>query len=114
MRQVSFESVVTGNYIDNYSYLKEYQYDPEGDPATYIEALKNTEILQHESLIADGTDQGTEHIRHVAKTFNLSYQLLNTDEPVDKTARQLLAWATVFEAGNENATTAGRGLQCAQ
>jgi len=81
------------------SYLKENQHDPEGDPATYTEALKNTEILQHESLIADGTNQGTEHIRHVAQTFNLSYQLLDTDEPVDETARQLLTRAAVFEVG---------------
>lgn len=69
-------------------------------PADYLAQLKDPALLDHPSLIGRGADYSpTEHDLHVARTFALSYQRLDSTGAIDLLARQLLARAACFAPG---------------
>lgn len=79
------------------SFLARYEHAPFGQPAAYLEQLRKGDILDHPSLQGKGSDfLPTEHGRHVAKTFALSYEKLNPEDPIDALAQALLARAAYF------------------
>jgi len=80
------------------SYLADLRHSRLGDPAAYLEALRQPYPLEHKSL-TEGGYSPTGHEQHVAKTFALSYEQLDPDDPVDALARDLLARAACFAPG---------------
>ncbi len=81
------------------SYLREYQESYLGVPQRYLQALHQVSPLEHASLLKEGSTYTTGHIRHVARTFALSYEQLNPSETIDTTALQLLAHVACFAPG---------------
>ncbi|HEX6898662.1 MAG TPA: FxSxx-COOH system tetratricopeptide repeat protein [Thermoanaerobaculia bacterium] len=82
------------------SFLARYQDSSLGKPAAYLEQLRKGDLLNHPSLQGRGADfLPTEHDRHVAKTFALSYEKLSPEDPVDALAQALLARAAHFAPG---------------
>ena len=80
------------------SYLHSY---PMVGVADYLTQLQQTGLLAHQSLQGRGaTHSPTEHERHVGRTFALSYQQLQPDNPIDQMAKALLIRAAHF-APNE-------------
>ncbi|MBP8000518.1 MAG: tetratricopeptide repeat protein, partial [Chloroflexi bacterium] len=81
------------------SYLHLYRHAPFAQPAAYLAELQ-TERLAHPSLQGEGSSHSpTAHERHVGRTFALSLERLNRDEPVDQLALSLLARAACFAPG---------------
>jgi hypothetical protein len=81
------------------SYLHTYCHAPFAQPAAYLAELQ-TERLAHPSLQGEGSSHSpTAHERHVGRTFALSLERLNPDEPVDQLALSLLARAAHFAPG---------------
>ena len=81
------------------SYLHTYRHAPFAQPAAYLVELQN-ERLEHPSLQGEGTSHSpTDHERHVGRTFALSLERLNPDEPVDQLALALLTRAAHFAPG---------------
>ncbi|NTV65623.1 MAG: tetratricopeptide repeat protein, partial [Oscillochloris sp.] len=78
------------------SFLRTY---PKEQPDEYLRRLK-TALLKHPSLMGRGSRQSsTEHDLHVARTFALSYDQLNPEEPRDADALRLLARAACLAPG---------------
>lgn len=70
------------------------------DPSTFLRELRSRPILEHEALQGiDTTISPTTHLLHVGRTFSLSYQLLNPNQPTDQLARDLLACAVCLAPG---------------
>jgi tetratricopeptide (TPR) repeat protein len=67
-------------------------------PAAYLAQLQAPDLLKHRSL-QGGDLSPTGHVQHVARTFALSYERLDPDEPVDAVALGLLARAAWFAPG---------------
>jgi hypothetical protein len=69
-------------------------------PAEYLEALRRPDLLTHHSLQGRGlTYSPTHHELHVARTFALSLERLDSTVAADALARQLLARAAHFAPG---------------
>ena len=80
------------------SYLARYRHTPFGQPAAYLEALRRPDLLEHRSLTLPGTSP-TGHEHHVARTFALSYDQLQTTDAIDAMALLTLARAAWFAPG---------------
>jgi len=80
------------------SYLQKYQANPLGQPATYLQKLRQANPLTHPSLMGRGSDgfSPTDHDLRVGPTFLVSYQDLDPTDPIDQTALQLLGRAACF------------------
>ena len=83
------------------SFLETYRDDPLlGHPADLLAELRDTRLLQHLALLGeDVTPSPTNHVLHVGKTFAVSYDRLQPDEPVDAVSVALLARSAWFAAG---------------
>jgi tetratricopeptide (TPR) repeat protein len=82
------------------SFLERYAAAPDGQPAAYLEALRQGGLLQHPSL--QGKFAGispTSHEAHVGRTFALSIEKLNPEDKTDAFALALLARAAHFAPG---------------
>jgi tetratricopeptide (TPR) repeat protein len=82
------------------SFLERYAEAPEGQPAAYLEALRQGGLLQHPSL--QGKFAGispTSHEAHVGRTFALSLEKLKPEDETDALALALLARAVHFAPG---------------
>jgi len=82
------------------SFLDRYSHAPFGQPAAYLESLRQGRLLDHPSL--QGRFSGelpTEHEVHVGRTFALSFERLDLDVPTDALALALLARSAHFAAG---------------
>jgi tetratricopeptide (TPR) repeat protein/transcriptional regulator with XRE-family HTH domain len=67
-------------------------------PAQYLQRLHVPTILSDRSLQAAGLSP-TQHVQHVARTFEQSYARLDPADPVDALARTLLAHVASFAPG---------------
>ncbi len=67
-------------------------------PTGYLEQLRRPDLLAHRSLVA-GDWSPTQHETHVARTFALSYDRLDPEDPVDGLALALLARLACFAPG---------------
>ena len=82
------------------SFLACYRHASAGRPANYLEQLRHGDLLDHPSLQGRGSEASpTDHERHVARTFALSYERLDAADADDALARSLLARAAFFAAG---------------
>ncbi len=82
------------------SFLQRYAKAPDGQPAAYLEALRQGGLLQHPSL--QGKFAGlspTSHEAHVGRTFALSFEKLKPEDETDTLALALLARAAWFAPG---------------
>lgn len=78
------------------SFLRAY---PQEQPDAYLKRLESA-LLAHPSLMGRGSRQSsTDHDRHVARTFALSYDRLDADAPCDADARRLLARTACLAPG---------------
>lgn len=85
---------LAGRYLD--------RYQKGVTPESYLVDLKRPELLDHLSLQGhrvNPEDSPTRHDPHVARTFRLSYERLDADDPTDALARDLLTRATRFVHG---------------
>jgi hypothetical protein len=78
------------------SYLARYRNTV--TPSEYLLQLDSQSPVQHRSLQQGGISP-TRHTQHVARTFELSFERLNTTDPLDMLARALLARAIYFAPG---------------
>lgn len=70
------------------------------DPSIFLHELRSRPLLEHEALQGiDTTYSPTNHLLHVGRTFSLSYQHLNPNQPTDQLARDLLAYAVCLAPG---------------
>jgi tetratricopeptide (TPR) repeat protein len=82
------------------SFLQEYRASSFGQPTTYLESLRQTDLLTHPSLQGRGsTISPTGHERHVGRTFALSFERLDPDDETDALSIDLLARAAWFACG---------------
>jgi len=83
------------------SYLERYQHSANGQPVTYLAALRRPDLLDHPSLhgLKDSVSP-TGHEHHVARTFALSYDQLSPNDSQDELARQLLQRAACLAPGD--------------
>jgi len=82
------------------SFLERYAEAPDGQPAAYLEALRQGGLLRHPSL--QGKFAGispTSHETHVGRTFALSIEKLKPEVEIDALALALLARAVHFAPG---------------
>ena len=80
------------------SFLATYRHAAFGAPQAYLTDLRR-EGLAHPSLAEAGETLATAHARHVGRTFALSYERLNPEDPTDATALDLLARSAYFAPG---------------
>jgi tetratricopeptide (TPR) repeat protein len=82
------------------SFLKKYRASPFGHPETYLQSLRNTDLLTHPSLQGHGSEiSPTGHDGHVGRTFALSFERLDPTEKVDALSIDLLSRAAWFACG---------------
>jgi tetratricopeptide (TPR) repeat protein len=82
------------------SFLERYARASFGQPAAYLESLRQGSLLDHPSL--QGKVSGlspTKHDFHIGRTFALSIERLNPEDETDALARALLARAAYFAPG---------------
>ena len=71
-----------------------------GEPQRYLDRIRQPDLLEHASLIGKhGGRSPTDHDRHVARTFKLSFDQLDTKVPEDGLALDLLARLACFAPG---------------
>ncbi len=80
------------------SYLARYRHTPSSEPAAYLEAVRQPDLLEHRSLTIEGVSP-TGHEQHVARTFALSYDRLQPTDEVDQMALVTLPRAAWFAPG---------------
>jgi hypothetical protein len=81
------------------SYLETYRDETFGAPNTYLANLQK-QLLDHRSMQGAGAGPSlTGHELNVRATFNLSYQRLDTAEPIDALAIDALARAAYLAPG---------------
>jgi len=80
------------------SYLQRYGGEAIGQPAVYLTAIRAPDLLEHASMTHGGLSP-TRHEQHVARTFALSHDRLNTGLAVDDYARSILDHAAHFAPG---------------
>jgi tetratricopeptide (TPR) repeat protein len=82
------------------NFLATYRLAPFGEPFAYLAQLRRREVLEHPSLVGEGAATSpTGHDRHVARTFALSYERLDTHDPVNASARFLLGCGAQLAPG---------------
>ena len=82
------------------SFLRTYHHTSFGTPESYIESMDQTNILDHPSLIGEGSKiSPTYHGQNIAKTFAISYRQLNPDDSMDQYAVALLKRVGYFAPG---------------
>lgn len=81
---------LAGKYLRNYQKVV--------SPETYLAELQEPDFLDHQSMRSMGISP-TNHEQHVWRTFALSYNQLNAEEPTDQIARALLIRAAHFAPG---------------
>ena len=82
------------------SFMDQFSQAAFGQPAAYLESLRKGGLLAHPSLQGKFTDAlPTEHEKHVGRTFALSVDRLNQEDPTDALALALLARAAYFAPG---------------
>lgn len=82
---------LAGSFLDRYRSVS---------PEAYVQALRNTNPLDHPSMRGRGGGYNpTQHERNVHKTFLLSLERLDADDPVDRLAHDLLRRAACFAPG---------------
>jgi tetratricopeptide (TPR) repeat protein len=82
------------------SFLERYAEAPDGQPAAYLEALRQGGLLQHPSLQGKfASISPTSHEAHVGRTFALSLEKLKPEDETDALALALLARAAHFAPG---------------
>jgi tetratricopeptide (TPR) repeat protein len=82
------------------NFLQRYRHSSVGQPKAYLEELRRGDLLSHPSL--QGERAGlipTSHEAHVARTFALSYERLDSEDRVDALAQRMLARASYFAPG---------------
>jgi hypothetical protein len=82
------------------SFLANYRYQV--TPTEYLTQLQQPDLLAHPSLQGRQLTRDrspTQHEQHVARTFALSYDRLDSNDPMDILARALLARAAYFAPG---------------
>jgi tetratricopeptide (TPR) repeat protein len=82
------------------SFLADYRYRV--TPAEYLTQLRQPDLLAHPSLQGRQLTRDlspTRHDQHVARTFALSYERLDPNDPTDTLARALLVRAAYFAPG---------------
>jgi tetratricopeptide (TPR) repeat protein/transcriptional regulator with XRE-family HTH domain len=67
-------------------------------PAQYLQRIQAATILDDRSLRAAGLSP-TQHVQHVARTFEQSYERIDLADPTDALARTLLTRAACFAPG---------------
>ena len=80
------------------SYLARYRQVPFGQPAAYLQAVRQPDLLAHRSFKIEGAS-ATGHEQDVARSFALSYEQLRPADAVDATAQVTLARAAWFAPG---------------
>ena len=80
------------------SYLARYRQAPFGQPAAYLQAVRQPDLLAHRSLKIEGAS-ATGHEQDVARSFALSYEQLRPADAVDAMAQVTLARAAWFAPG---------------
>ncbi len=80
------------------SFLAAYCHASFGAPDVYLAQLRH-DGLDHPSLAEDGRTLTTGHERHVSRTFALSHQRLDPEQPTDALAITLLARSAHFAPG---------------
>jgi tetratricopeptide (TPR) repeat protein len=78
------------------SYLARYRHNT--DAAGYLAGLRQAPPLSHQSL-QNGVLSPTEHDLNVARTFALSYDQLDHDDPITLLARRLIQYAACLAPG---------------
>jgi tetratricopeptide (TPR) repeat protein len=79
------------------SFLSRYQ---QISPANYLSQIQSTNLLKHPSLTGRGlTYSPTDHGLNVARTFTMSFNQLDAENPVFEVAKQLLASVICFVPG---------------
>ena len=82
---------LAGHYLARHDHVR---------PSDYLTQLQNEQILEHGSLQGQFSRYSpTAHELHVARTFAISYEQLDTTNTVDKMALNLLACAACFAPG---------------
>jgi tetratricopeptide (TPR) repeat protein len=83
------------------SFLKTYRYTNAGTPTAYLKQLQQVSLLHHPSLKGKGSSpySSTGHVQNVERTFAVSYELLDSNDPIDMQALNLLACASYFAPG---------------
>ncbi len=79
-------------------YLATYRDTDSGKPAEYLDELRRTEPLAHESLAQEEKTPG-DHDADVARTFTLSTRQLDPERPKDALARAVFDHAAHFAPG---------------
>ncbi len=80
------------------SYLRKYRRAVA--PEDYLIQLRDKRLLDHTSLQGRGASLSpTDHELHAARTFTLSYDRLDSDDPTDALALALLSRAAYFAPG---------------
>ncbi len=79
------------------SFLSRYQ---QISPANYLNQLQSTHLLDHPSLVGRGlTYSPTGHELNVTRTFAISFEQLDAQNPVSQPAKHLLASVICFVPG---------------
>jgi tetratricopeptide (TPR) repeat protein len=82
------------------SFLERYARAPFGQPAAYLESLRQGSLLDHPSLQGKLSELSpTKHEVHVGRTFALSIERLDPEDEIDALAWALLARAAYFAPG---------------
>ena len=76
-----------------------YEYRDLISPPGYVEELRAVEPVNHRSLRRSEGYSPTDHELDIGRTFVVSYQRLNTEDPTDRLAIRLLARAARFAPG---------------
>lgn len=79
------------------SFMSQYRYAGLGQPARYLETLRD-QVLDHASLI-EGDWSPTGHDQHVARTFGVSYLDLDASSEADAGALQILGILSCYAPG---------------
>lgn len=80
-------------------FLERYRHASVGTPGVYLAKLRQVRPLRHRSLQDEGTTWTTHHLQHVEQTFALSYEQLETENPIDQEALRLLSRIRYFSPG---------------
>jgi tetratricopeptide (TPR) repeat protein len=78
------------------SYLARYQRVV--DPSVYLEEIRSPFLLRHQSFQGKANSP-TGHTQHMRRSFALSYDQLNSNDPTDILAMEILARAACFAPG---------------
>jgi Effector-associated domain 7/NB-ARC domain len=82
------------------SFMATYRFSSIGNPSTYLQDLIRFDTVRHPSLEGEGVSVSpTEHNSHITRTFSISFESLNSVDPIDTIARVMLIRAAHFNIG---------------